>query len=771
MDSMSDFKFYQNMKKIILLFIIASVVFSRCDKYDDSSIKSDINDLKQRVTTLEQQCKMMNENITSIQSILSAVQKQDGIVSITDLPEGTGYSVLFSSGKLIYLYNGKNGADGRDGIDGNTPQISVKFDSDGIYYWTINGEWMMVDGKKVKAIGTDGKDGNNGKDAITPQLKIEDDFWYISYDEGKTWIKLDKAKGDDGKDGDNIFKSVSMEGGYAVFVLNDSEHTTIKVPLASSLAVTSLKYIPEYSDLGAVVTYSIEDEKLVPQPFVMRFEVFPSDMVDYIAKNWKECLSAKVVYTHHGTRAEAGDFVNMEIIGATGENGVLSIKIASDNLNYEELLSKSSSGFTNTKLDAYTNISVSINRNMFHSDYILLCPVRQGDIEYETEDAMPFSVSRLWCDLWSNSNAYLDNYIAGRGRILITAEYDNTLGCSFYSDKLRSVVFPHPMIFDSMSFSGENLTSIDFNGTITTNSIYFEDCKKLAGLDLSKVIVKGGGDNFRGIFRECAELRTLNLSNFGTYNITDMQYMFYGCKSLASLDLSNFDTRKVTNMRNMFERCSSLKSLNLSGFSTENVTDMSKMFEGCSSLESLDLSKFDTKNVVDFGMHSMFKDCSNLKSLDISNFDTKNVKYMGSMFYGCEALETLNLSSFDTENVTGMQSMFMKCASLKTLDLSNFSTVTVTSMASMFSGCSSLKSLNLSNFNTGAVTYMSSMFKDCSSLTYLDLSGWTIKDSVRIENMFENCGSLKYITMKGCDDSTISRIRGVMPEGARITSY
>lgn len=762
------------MKKIILLLIIASAVFSGCDKYDDSSIKSDINDLKQRVTTLEQQCKMMNENITSIQSILSAVQKQDGIVSITDLPDGAGYSVLFSSGKLIYLYNGKNGADGRDGIDGNTPQISVKIDSDGIYYWTIDGEWMMVDGKKVKAVGTDGTDGkggNNGKDAITPQLKIEDDFWYISYDEGKTWIKLDKAKGDDGKDGDNIFKSVSMEGGCAVFVLNDSEHTTIKVPLASSLAVTSLKYIPEYSDLGAVVTYSIEDEKLVPQPFVMKFEVLPSDMVDYIAKNWKECLSAKVVYTHHGTRAEAGDFVSMEIIGATGENGVLSVEIASDNLSYEELLSKSSSGFVNTKLDAYTNISVSINRNMFHSDYILLCPVRQGDIEYETEDAMPFSVSRLWCDLWSNSNAYLDNYIAGRGRILITAEYDNTLGCGFYSDKLRSVVFPHSMIFDSMSFSGENLTSIDFNGTITTNSIYFADCKKLAGLDLSKVIVKGGGDNFRGIFRECAELRTLNLSNFGTYNITDMQNMFYGCKSLASLDLSNFDTRKVTNMRNMFERCSSLKSLNLSGFSTENVTDMSKMFEGCSSLESLDLSKFDTKNVVDFGMLGMFKDCSNLKSLDISNFDTKNVKYMGSMFYGCEALETLNLSSFDTENVTGMQLMFMKCASLKTLDLSNFSTVAVTSMSSMFSGCSSLKSLNLSNFNTGAVTYMSSMFKDCSSLTYLDLSGWTIKDSVRIENMFENCGSLKYITMKGCDDNTISRIRSVMPEGARITSY
>lgn len=763
------------MRKIILLLTIASAVFSGCDKYDDSSIKSDINDLKQRVAALEQQCKMMNENITSIQSILSAVQKQDGIVSVTDLPDGAGYSVLFSSGKLIYLYNGKNGVDGRDGIDGNTPQISVRIDSDGIYYWTIDGEWMVVDGKKVKAIGADGKDGTNGKDAITPQLKIEDDFWYITYDEGKTWIKLDRAKGDDGKDGDNIFKSVTTEDGYAVFVLNDSECTTIKIPLASSLAVTSLKYIPEYSDLGAVVTYSMVDEKLVPQPFLMKFEVFPSEMVDYIVKNWKECLSAKVVYTHNGTRAEAGDFVDMEIMSVTGEDGVLSVGIASDSLSYEDILSKEFDSYWLTRLDAYISVSISINKNVIRSDYIYLYPVRQGDIEYETEDVKPLwteSRSVVWCNLWNNLPmgyyGYDDSYIAGRGRILITKEYDNTLGCGFYHDKLRSIVFPHPMIFDSMSFYGVNLISIDYNGAITTNFISFSECKKLAALDLSKVIVKGGGDDSRGIFGECAELRTLDLSNFGTYNMTDMQRMFYGCKNLASLDLSNFDTRKVTNMRDMFERCSSLKSLNLSGFSTENVTDMSKMFEGCSSLESLDLSHFDTRSVSDFGMHRMFYNCSSLKSLDLSHFDTKNVTYMGLLFYGCEKLETLDLSNFNTGKVTGMSSMFAGCSNLKSLDLSVFSTVAVKSMSSMFSGCSSLKSLNLSNFDTSNVTNMTSMFSGCSGLKSINLSGWTIKSTVKVENMFENCDSLKTIQMTGCNEGTISMIRSVMPEGVRI---
>ena len=27
----------------------------------------------------------------------------------------------------------------------------------------------------------------SGKDGITPLLKIENDYWYVSYDEGQTW--------------------------------------------------------------------------------------------------------------------------------------------------------------------------------------------------------------------------------------------------------------------------------------------------------------------------------------------------------------------------------------------------------------------------------------------------------------------------------------------------------------------------------------------------------------------------------------------------------
>ena len=54
-----------------------------------------------------------------------------------------------------------------------------------------------------------------------------------------------------------------------------------------------------------------------------------------------------------------------------------------------------------------------------------------------------------------------------------------------------------------------------------------------------------------------------------------MNGMFYGCWKLKSLDLSNFNTKNVTDMSYMFDFCSNLTTLNLDNFNTSKVTDMS----------------------------------------------------------------------------------------------------------------------------------------------------------------------------------------------------
>ena len=52
----------------------------------------------------------------------------------------------------------------------------------------------------------------------------------------------------------------------------------------------------------------------------------------------------------------------------------------------------------------------------------------------------------------------------------------------------------------------------------------------------------------RKMFCSCYSLTKLDLSNFNTQNVTDMDYMFYNCSSLTKLDLSNFNTQNVTDM-------------------------------------------------------------------------------------------------------------------------------------------------------------------------------------------------------------------------------
>ena len=63
--------------------------------------------------------------------------------------------------------------------------------------------------------------------------------------------------------------------------------------------------------------------------------------------------------------------------------------------------------------------------------------------------------------------------------------------------------------------------------------------------------------------------------------------MFFNLKLITSLDLSNFNTTLVTNMNKIFNGCSGLISLNLNNFNISLVEDMSQMFSKCTKLISL----------------------------------------------------------------------------------------------------------------------------------------------------------------------------------------
>lgn len=86
------------MRKITTIFFMLLMLFS-CGKYDDSAVRSDIEGLESRVTALEQQCQMLNGNISALQALVAAVQGRDCVVSVADLSDGAGYSITLRNGK------------------------------------------------------------------------------------------------------------------------------------------------------------------------------------------------------------------------------------------------------------------------------------------------------------------------------------------------------------------------------------------------------------------------------------------------------------------------------------------------------------------------------------------------------------------------------------------------------------------------------------------------------------------------------------------------
>ncbi|MCF0177503.1 MAG: hypothetical protein HUJ90_02660, partial [Bacteroidales bacterium] len=358
------------IKKIVPVIGIALITVS-C--YNDEKLWTKVNDHESRIAQLEKICTDMNTNISSIQSLVNALQNNDYITSVTPVTQDgvtTGYTINFTKSAPITIYHGKNGYNG----SGHTPIIGVKEHIDGILYWTVDDEWLLDENnQKVKAVGTDGADGidgqpgadgkpgadgqpgadgkpgadgingsngtngADGKDGITPQLKIVEDYWYVSYDNGTAWQKLGKATGEDGVSPDSMFSSINTTNdSYVIFTLANG--TEIKIP--TWYAYEDLKSYCEKTnkDIASLQTIvnALETKVYVEsvQPYVedgvqVGYTIVFSDKKSVTIKNGKDGIDGKP-----GADGQPGQD---GIDGADGENGttpVIGVKKDTDGIWY-----------------------------------------------------------------------------------------------------------------------------------------------------------------------------------------------------------------------------------------------------------------------------------------------------------------------------------------------------------------------------------------------------------------------------------------------------
>ena len=167
------------------------------------------------------------------------------------------------------------------------------------------------------------------------------------------------------------------------------------------------------------------------------------------------------------------------------------------------------------------------------------------------------------------------------------------------------------------------------NARPTSCYYWFCNCSELTDIEGIENLNTENVTNMRGMFFNCPNLSSLDLTNFSTGNVTDMNAMFGYCQ-LSSLDLTSFNTANVTNMYMMFISCQNLSSLDLTSFNTANVTEMNFMFQGCSALTTIYASEmFVTDQVEGYGM---FKDCTNLKDYSAREIDSKYANYKTGYF-------------------------------------------------------------------------------------------------------------------------------------------
>ena len=250
-----------------------------------------------------------------------------------------------------------------------------------------------------------------------------------------------------------------------------------------------------------------------------------------------------------------------------------------------------------------------------------------------------------------------------------------------------------------------DISSFDTSNVVDMSWMFFANYNQknldLSHFDLSNVetmegifAMFGERDHYNGI---CAT--NLNLSNWDLFNLdfgvddNDLfrEYLFRQWEwserpCIGQLELSDWNTYNVNDMSYLFKEIRISDEIILTGWDTSNVVDMAGMFSD-TWVMNLDLSHFDTLQVR--YMNEMFANTS-LIDLDLSAWDTSFVVDMNHMFYGTRNLTNLNVSTLETPNVNDMSFMFAN-SGVSYLDLRNFNTAWLpVDKTRMFAGTTNL---------------------------------------------------------------------------------
>ena len=737
------------MKRYIYIILSLLLVLTGCDKLirdELAMLQQDIDAVKTRLDALTNE---MNTNISSLRTIVEAVQSNDFVQKVVPIKENgkeVGYEITFSKMGTIIIYHGKDGVDGQDGTDGVVPQFGIRQAEDGNWYWTMDGQWVLDDaGQRVRAVGKDGAngvDGENGKDGangadgvagydgVTPQFKIENGYWFVSYDKGLTWSRLGKATGADGAPGKDansaeaVFKDVKIQDNDIVFTLMDGTVITINKNRALKITFESTTGIQCAPGKTVRIPYTITGGDS---------QTFVECMAD---QGWKARVEATDTQSGHVCVTAPNPMVDGKVLvfvnAGDGRTYVTKLTIVEGRPMVED--SVFYIGYKGG------SVEISVTTREDYDVKIVGTPawiaLEQGTKAAERVDTLtftvqknPFSVEReAEVQLYSEYGDLLESFKImqyqnnSQEGAIIFADPDVEKLCvaNFDTDGDGYVSFAEAAAVETLGSIFKSNNAIDtfeelkYFTKLTSLGTGFLSCANLKKVILPESLT----DIPKDAFRNCGKLYSVVLPN----NLkTIHSYAFSYCTALANLSIPA--SLKVIGA-DAFYGCKTLTEMIL----PEGLQSIgSSAFYDCTALSKVVLPT--TLN--EMGSY-MFYNCLALKSITIPE---KIAVLPARTFYGCKNLSEVNLSS----NITSIESYaFYECASLTDIELPQ-RLLKIDSYA--FGKCSSLSSINLPNL-VNAIDR--EVFYYCVSLKSVVLPELITSVS---SFLFEGCSALESVTI------------------------
>lgn len=203
-----------------IILLIASCLLASISSchYD---FRDKLDGLENRTNRLEKLCKEYNTSIESLQQLIISLQSNiliDDVFLVAENGEQVGYTISFIGDTFpITFYYRSNKKDVGNGVDGNTPIVGIKQDLDGVWYWTLNEEWLLNGAGEGKQA--------SGRDGITPRLTIKDNYWFVSIDNGLSWKRLWEAMGENGG---SMFDEIRQDDRFVFFVLANGQTISLQ---------------------------------------------------------------------------------------------------------------------------------------------------------------------------------------------------------------------------------------------------------------------------------------------------------------------------------------------------------------------------------------------------------------------------------------------------------------------------------------------------------------------------------------------------------------